>query len=174
MTKWSLHFNLLFAFRRIIYAAIIVIAYEHPVIQSVGFAIVCCIILTYHLIVRPYAFQVINLIMIYNEISICVVAGMLFLFNNPIESKSQNFLMGWICIGIVVIALLINILYQIYSQFKHWVSFIKKIWFREKKPEPQNNNAGYEFTRDVAQTFKFNDNSVTSRKETETNMVRNV
>ena len=139
-SKWSAHFNSIFFARRLIYAIIIVFAYEYPLIQTIIFLTVWFLVFLYQVIVRPYKLKLLNIFMILNELTIVVLCCTFFLFINPISDSYKNNVLGWMWVGIVTAVLIANLGYLIYYQIKTIVSIVKKVFTRTSKMTLNDSN----------------------------------
>lgn len=127
LTKWSLLFNVFFFFRRFIYAAIIIFAVDYLLIQAIFFVTLMAILFLYTAIVRPFKLKVISFFMIFNEGVLVALGISNFLFLKPITSKSKDFMLGWVCIAVIIGAICLNLLYLIFVQIKSIVTIVRRL-----------------------------------------------
>ena len=95
--------------------------------------------------------------MIYNESTIVGVGGLFYLFIQPIESSSRSYMLGWVGIAVIMVALCINIFYLLYVQIKQWVNIIRKLCRGEgfsNSGTPNDGKVGYNFTKGIEKAYE--------------------
>lgn len=91
-----------------IFGASLIILIDHPRMQ-IWIHIGCSVfILLWHLILRPYKENIINVFYVFNEAVLIVVGFMMFLFLDPAMPENEANMYGYLMIIVVVLAIIIN------------------------------------------------------------------
>ncbi len=79
--KWAAAFNVIFMLRRIIYAFIFTLLAEYSAFQVISMNLMSLMMLCYILLVIPYIENRLNIIEVYNELTVLICSWHLFLFS---------------------------------------------------------------------------------------------
>ena len=126
-------FNTYFMTRRILYAWIIVFLIDFPEFQAFTFMLIWLPILAYHITMNPYISKINNIVMNINEFSFVLIGTTFYIFSEPMSNTSQQTILGWIDIGIIMSVWIFNfiVLWSLkiimtYYQLKKWWQAFKE------------------------------------------------
>ena len=120
----------IFCLRRLAFVASIFMMAEYPLLQQFTFCLLNFAYLIYLISVRPLEIPGANNLEIFNESMILGVNYHLFLFHFFTDDPVSAYNVGWSCIGITLIMMLVNIIVVLVKTFIDVKFALKKLIFR--------------------------------------------
>ncbi len=129
-SKPALLYLSIFCLRRFIFVTTIFFMSDFPLFQQFTFCLLNFTYLIYLVAVNPMEEPSANHMEIFNEAMILGVNYHLFLFHFFADDPDSAYNVGWSCIGITMIMMLVNVVIVIVKTFKDVKLAIKKLIYR--------------------------------------------
>jgi hypothetical protein len=104
---YSLNFHTWFLLRRLIFAVTTIFLASCPFLQVIFLLLQSLLSLCYLIIYKPFDSIILNKIELFNEVTLYMVCYPVLMF--LVGSESDNYDLGWLLIGLIVVNIGINI-----------------------------------------------------------------
>ncbi|CDW76643.1 UNKNOWN [Stylonychia lemnae] len=120
-------YNVIYLLRRLSFSLVAVTLQDYPCQQIQSFQLTSILILIYDISVKPFETRKLNLIEIFNEMTILVVSYFMYLLTDYESNAERQYLIGWQLIAIVTLNMIGNIAMMMIQSIKSLKSNYKAL-----------------------------------------------
>jgi hypothetical protein len=125
-SKAALMYNVVYMFRRLIFALTAVLLKSQPSLQVAFTCFQSILVIIYVGHVKPFEIPLLNTMEVVNEVTILIATYHLFLFTDYVEDPNTQYNIGWSMIGVTALNILINMGVMVWSSFRQLkLAFLK-------------------------------------------------